>query len=85
MMNLSYRYRNFEFIATWLNPIGEYRGQEIEKRGPIVWSKNRFHARAERTVAVGFNYKIDWGRKRNGIDRKANTSSGVEQTKAAGK
>lgn len=85
MMNLSYRYRNFEFIATWLNPIGEYRGQEIEKRGPIAWSKNRFCTPVARTVSVGFNYKIDWGRKRNGIDRKANTSSGVEQTKAAGK
>ena len=57
-MNLSYRYRNFEFIATWLNPIGEYRGQEIEKRGPIAWSKTVFVPRLRAQCQSGSITKL---------------------------
>lgn len=85
MASLTYRYRHCEFTLTCLNLIGPYRGQEIEKRGPIVWSKNRFYAKMERTFTIGVHYSIDWGRKRGGIDRKTNSSSKIEQAKAAGK
>ena len=81
----SYRYRHCTFRAYLLHPIGRYRGLEREKRSDIVHSKVRNHFNVENTVMLSMVYNIDWGRRKERLNRKANNSSETGSTQAAGK
>lgn len=82
---LSYHYRHCTFRAYLLHPIGHYRGLEREKRSEIVHSKVRNHFNVENTVMLSMVYNIDWGRRKESINRKTNNSSDTGSTQAAGK
>ncbi len=85
MFSLKYRYRHFTFSASLMQPFGHYYDMCAERYDPMAWNKVRHHFAIERTVKIGVNYNINWGRRKNGVMRILNSSAGVEQTKAAGK
>ncbi len=68
-----------------MQPFGHYYGMCAGRYDPMAWNKVRHHFAIERTVKIGVNYNINWGRRKNGVMRILNSSAGVEQTKAAGK
>ncbi len=85
LIALSYRWNRFTFATGMLMPFGKYsNGTELRNRYVKIDRIGRTTA-LERMPFIQLSWNIDWGRKSQGLNKRINNSSGVQQSTSAGK
>lgn len=86
LLALSYKYRNFNFVAVCLNPFtGDYK-LESSNRNAIAGYKRYNHMDfLSQCLVLQVHYNISWGRKYENGNRKINNGIERSTTTAAGK
>ncbi len=85
IIGLSYKWNRFNFVLGMIMPFGKYsQGTELRNEYVKIDRITRTTA-LERMPFVNVSWNIDWGRKSQGLNKRINNSSGVQQSTSAGK
>ena len=83
MIDLSYNWRSWQFMAGILMPFGKY---DQGSRSLSKWNRNEQHMRLDmRMPYIQISYNFQWGRQRRGAEKLVNTDASADRSTAGGR